>query len=253
MDLNLAGKIALVTGGSQGLGRTVCLTLAAEGMHVAVNYLRHAGEARETAEAIAARHGVRALAVRGDVACAEDVAAMFEETEKQLGPVDVLVNNAGVCPPCLVRDMDEETWRRTLDVNLTGTFMASREMVRRLIARGRPGRVVNVVSQAAFKGSATGKAHYAASKAGVVAFTVSLAQETAAHGIGVNAVAAGMMRTEMTAAALDAHADRYRAVIPLGRVAETAEIAAVIAFLASDRASYMTGATVDVSGGMLMR
>jgi 3-oxoacyl-[acyl-carrier protein] reductase len=129
----------------------------------------------------------------------------------------------------------------------------SRALVRRWIAAGHPGRIVNIVSQAAFNGSDTGKAHYAASKAGIVAFTVSLAREVARHGILVNAVAPGMLLTETTAETLARNAERYRQRILLGRVAEAEEVANVVTFLASDRARYMTGATVDVSGGMLLR
>ena len=137
--------------------------------------------------------------------------------------------------------------------NPTGTFLASREMVRNLKAAGRGGRIVNIASQAAFNGSGTGKSHYAASKAGIVAFTVSLALEVASFGILVNAVAPGMMYTEMVAETLERNEERYKSQIPMGRIGQPEEIANVVAFLSSDRASYMTGATVDVSGGMLMR
>jgi 3-oxoacyl-[acyl-carrier protein] reductase len=138
-------------------------------------------------------------------------------------------------------------------VNMTGTFLCSREFVKRLLDAGRPGRIVNVSSQAAFRGSTTGHAPYDASKGGIISLTVSLAREVAASGIAVNAVAPGMMYTEMTAKTIDANKQKYLDRIPLHRIGDPAEIADVIIFLASDRASYMTGATVDVSAGMLMR
>ena len=253
MDLELESKVALVTGGSRGLGEAVCRRLAAEGVRVAVNYRRSEQEARRLVADLESLHGVDAVAVRGDVTREQDVASVFDEVEARFSGLDILVNNAGICPPSLVKDMSEEAWSRTLSINLTGTFLTSREMVRRLLSRGRPGRILNVVSPAAFKGSASGKSHYAAGKAGVVAFTVSLALEVAAHGILVNAVAPGMMPTEMTAENLAKNAERYRKAIPLGRIAETGEVADVITFLVSGKNSYMTGATVDVSGGLLMR
>lgn len=260
MDLNLRNKVALVTGGSRGLGRAIVLGLAAEGAKVAINYYRDAArgidlgdEAGELAKIAAAAHGVALVAVPGDVAKSADVAEMFQRAEATLGPIDVVVNNAGVWPTAYVKDMDEAEWNATLAVNLTGTFLTCREAVRRWLARGTPGRIVNVVSQAAFHGSTTGHAHYAASKAGVVAFTVSLAREVAPHGICVNAVAPGMMTTEMAREALEKSAAEYLKRIPLGRIADPGEVANVVTFLCSSRASYMTGATVDVTGGMLMR
>ena len=253
MDLNLKDKVALVTGGSRGLGKTICLELAAEGAKVAVNYRQNAELADAVVAEIHSTFGTKALAIEGDVSNEADVAAMFDRVEASFSRVDVLVNNAAVCPTCQVKDMSEDVWRRTLEVNLTGTFLSSREMVRRLLAAGQTGRIVNVSSQAAFRGSTTGHAPYDASKGGMISLTVSLAREVAPQGIAVNAVAPGMMLTEMTAKTLDANKDKYLARIPLGRIAQTKEIAGVVVFLASEAASYMTGATVDVSGGMLMR
>lgn len=253
MELKLKDKVALVTGGSRGLGRGVCLNLAAEGVKIAVNYTRNAAAAEDVVREMAERYGVEAIAIQGDVASSADVARMVQTAEDHFGRIDIVVNNAGVCPVSYIKDMPEEMWRQTLDINLTGTFLVSREIVRRWLEQGRRGRIVNVVSQAAFNGAATGKSHYAATKAGVVAFTVSLAYEVAKAGIAVNAVAPGMLLTEMTVETLRVNAKKYEERIPLGRIAEAEEVANVITFLASEKASYMTGATVDVSGGMLMR
>ncbi|MGO8745545.1 MAG: SDR family NAD(P)-dependent oxidoreductase [Thermoguttaceae bacterium] len=251
--MHLKDKVALVTGGSRGLGRGICLGLAAEGAKVAVNYTRNAEMAEQVVRELQKKDGVQAVAVQGDVANSAEVVRMVSAAEERLGPLDILVNNAGVCPISYIKDMPEEMWRTTIDINLTGTFLMSRDVVRRWLAAGRKGRIVNVVSPAAFNGSATGKSHYAASKAGVVMLTVSLAHEVAKAGIAVNAVAPGMMLTEMTAETLRRAGKKYEDRIPLGRIGEIEEIANVVAFLASERASYMTGATVDVSGGMLMR
>ena len=260
MDLNLRGKVAIVTGGSRGLGKAISQALAAEGARVTINYLRDAArgidlgdEAAELAKVLKAAYAVDALPLPGDVARAVDVARLFDAAESLLGPVDVLVNNAGVWPTDYVKDMSEEAWNATLAVNLTGPFLTCREAVRRWLATGRRGRIVNISSQAAFRGSTTGHAHYAASKGGLITFTVSLAREVAPAGIAVNAVAPGMMVTEMARDALEKQQAEYIERIPLRRIGDPAEVANVVAFLASERASYMTGATVDVSGGMLMR
>ncbi|OHB71114.1 MAG: 3-oxoacyl-ACP reductase [Planctomycetes bacterium RBG_13_63_9] len=253
MDLHLKDNVAVVTGGSRGLGRAICLALAAEGAKVAVNYYRHQARAVELVARIEAEHAVDALPVPADVTHEADVERMFALAEAELGPIDVVVNNAGVWPTAYVKDMSEEEWNATQRVNLTGPFLCCREAVRRWLAARRKGRIVNVSSQAAFRGSTTGHAHYAAAKAGLVALTVSLAREVAAEGIHVNAVAPGMMTTDMARDALAKGQQQYIERIPLRRIADPAEIANVVTFLASDRASYMTGATVDVTGGMLMR
>jgi 3-oxoacyl-[acyl-carrier protein] reductase len=252
MDLHLKGKAALVTGGSHGLGRAICLGLAAEGARVAVNYHRNPEEAERLVREIRATYGVDAVAVAGSVGVGAEVAAMFDGAAKTLGHPDILVNNAAVCPTSFVQDASEEEWAATMQVNLTGTFLACREMVRRLLASGRRGRIVNVSSAAAYLGSSSGRSHYDASKGAVISFSISLARECARHGIAVNAVAPGLMMTGMTAERLEAKRDKYLATIPLRRFGETEEIANVVVFLASDRASYMTGTTVNVSGGLLM-
>jgi 3-oxoacyl-[acyl-carrier protein] reductase len=252
MDLHLKGKVALVTGGSRGLGRAIALALAAEGAGVAVNYRESADKARAVADEIA-KAGGRAVAVRADIAREAEVVAMFDEIEKALGPVEVLVNNAAYCPVVPTTQITAEEWDRALQVNVTGTFLCSREMIRRLLALGRKGRIVNVSSQAAFRGSESGKSAYDASKGAIVAFTVSLAREMAKKGIAVNAVAPGLMYTEMLAPYVDAAPEKFNSRLPIGRLGRPEEVADVVAFLASDRASFMTGATVDVSGGMLMR
>ena len=253
MDLALMDKVVLVTGGSRGLGEAISLALAAEGAKVALNYRKGAEKAEAMAAKIAADHGVDACAIQADVSRESDVLDMFCGAEEKLGPIDVLINNAGVWPTAYVKNMTETDWSQTLAVNLTGPFLTSREATRRWLASGRTGTIVNVSSQAAFRGSTTGHAHYAASKAGLVSFTVSLAREVARQGVRVNAVAAGMMRTDMADEALRKNEHKYIQRIPLGRIADPAEIAGVVVFLASSRSSYITGATVDASGGMLMR
>jgi 3-oxoacyl-[acyl-carrier protein] reductase len=252
MDLHLAGKVALVTGGSRGLGKAICLTLAAEGAKVAVNYAASADKAAAVAAQIVAAGG-GAVAMQADVGVEADVVALFDRIERELGPVDVVINNAAYCPVVPTAEISVEEWDRAFRTNMTGTFLCSREHARRLLAAGRKGRIVNVSSQAAFRGSNSGKSAYDASKGAIVAFTVSLARELAPHGIGVNAVAPGLMYTEMLKPYVDADPAKFAARLPIGRLGRPEEVADVVALLASDRSSFMTGATVDVSGGMLMR
>jgi 3-oxoacyl-[acyl-carrier protein] reductase len=253
MDLDLRDKVALVTGASQGLGKAMSLQLAAEGASVAVNYRRSSEKADATVRQIKEEHDVDAIGIYADIGREKDVVAMFEKTDEHFGRIDILINNAAYCPTCQVADMTEQMWSYTLQVNLTGTFLCSREFVKRLLDRQQPGRIVNISSQAAFRGSTTGHAPYDASKGGIVSFTVSLAREVAEKNIMVNCVAPGLMHTEIMDKALRANMQKYINRVPIRRIGKTEEIARVAVFLAGRGSDYMTGATVDVSGGLAMR
>lgn len=252
MDLGLKDKVVLVTGGYRGLGKAICRSLAGEGAKVGINHRHSPQEAESLIRELEAEFGTQAAALVGDVSQEDAVVSLFDQAEQRLGPVDGLINNAAYCPVDPTVDLSLDEFRRALDVNMTGTFLCSREMVRRLLASGRHGKIVNISSQAAFRGSQSGKTAYDSSKAGIVGFTISLGLEMAKHGINVNCVAPGLMYTEMIAEAVDANPEKYNSRVPLGRMGQTREIADVAVFLCSDRASYMTGATVDVSGGLAM-
>ena len=253
MYLHIKDKVALVTGGSRGLGRAICMGLAAEGVKVAVNYHSSATKAEKVVEEIKTKYKTEVIAVQADVSKSEQVRQIFEQTEEILGPLDILVNNAGTWPTAYITDMSEEQWDTTVDINMKGPFLTCRRAVQRWLETGRTGRIINISSQAAFYGSTTGHAHYAASKAGLVTLTKSLAREVAAKGICVNAVSPGFMATDMSRDEFRKNKKQYLKRIPLGRIAEPEEIANMVVFLASDRAGYVTGATMDVNGGMLMR
>jgi len=258
--MQLTDKVVLVTGGSRGLGKALCLGLAAEGAKVAVNYFRNVAkgidlvdEADAVVAEIAGRHGTEAIAVGGDMASEADILAMLDTVRQKLGPMDVLVNNAAALASGPITQYTQAQWNYVFQVNVTGTFIACREFVRRLLEQGRTGRIVNIASQAAFLGSTSGHLPYDSSKGAVVSMTRALAREVAAKGINVNAVAPGMIRTEMVAGRLAADEDKYLARIPLHRIATVEEISDIVTFLASARASYMAGTTIDATGGMMMR
>jgi len=258
MDLNLYGKIAIVTGASSGLGKSIALMLAEEGAMVAINYLKTADgslDFTDDAEAVMQQifdNGGQAMAVAADMSVEDDIVAMFTEVEEQLGPVDILINNAAYLPKGPITGITQDEWNYTFQVNMTGVFIACRELVKRLLEDGREGKIVNITSLAAFRGSTTGHLPYDASKGAMVSFTRALAREVAKEGINVNAVAPGMIKTEMVARTWEQNKDRYLARMPIGRIAMPDEVASVAVFLASDAASYLAGATIDVTGGMMM-
>lgn len=246
MNYGLTGKRALVTGATDGCGKAIALTLAQEGVSV----ILHGRPGKERIlEENARLCGNGATWLTAELSQEEQVLSLIQ----QAGNLDLLINNAGIWPTAYVQDMTSESFRHTLEVNLIAPFLLSREFCNRCKAENRPGKIVNLVSQAAFHGSTSGHAHYAASKAGLVGFTISLAREVAPFGIHVNAVAPGMMRTPMNKDALAEREDSYLERIPLRRIADPSEVAAAVAFLCSNQSDYITGATLDVSGGMLMR
>lgn len=251
MDLKLKGKKAIITGASRGVGRAIALGLAAEGVDLVLGSTRLEGVEAVAAEA--RELGVAATAIAVDVGDAEDVRHFMESAHRALGQMDILVNDAGIFLQGWCQDIPLKDWQRTLDVNLTGAFLTSQYFAQANLAAGRPGKIININSQAAFHGSTTGHVHYAASKAAMTAMTVSMARELSPQGITVNGVALGIVETDMVRQGIEDRPGYYESRIPIGRVAKPEEIAGIVVFLASAPASYITGATIDATGGMLMR
>lgn len=253
MDLGLNGKVAVVVGGSSNIGRATSIRLAQEGAKVVIGYSSNDKKAAEALAAVQAEGG-EALLVKGDMTTEENVDNLFKSALNAFGRLDILIYSAMLWPTNPVTDIPLSEWQRTLEVNLTGVFLTNRWVTRYWLEHGLTGKILNFSSQAAFKGATTFHAHYAAAKAGVVAFTVSLAREVGAKGIVVNAIAPGMSLVPGPDAIVDEKgAEYYKTRIPIGRIGDPFEVADVAVFLVSERNSYMIGATVDVSGGMLMR
>src|SRR5688572_13903324 len=245
-------KVLVVTGGGRGIGAATALLAAKRGYAVAVNYLKNSEAAERVIEKIA-KGGGKALAVAADVSVEEDVVAMFAETDRMLGRVTGLVNNAGIVDlRSRVEDMSAERIERMLAVNVTGSFLCAREAVKRMSRRngGKGGAIVNVSSVAARLGGPGDYVDYAASKGAIDTFTIGLAKEVGGEGIRVNAVRPGVIRTEIHAASGDpGRVERIGSSTPLLRAGEAEEIARSIVWLLSDEASYISGAILDVSGG----
>ena len=247
--LDLTGKVAIVTGGSRGIGRAVSIMLARQGANVA--FIDRAAclvddHTKGDVEAL----GRRSVCVGGDVTDPASCAETVEETIREFGRVDILVNNAGITRDDLAMRMSDTAWAEVIDTNLTGSFYMARAVLRPMI-RQRSGRIINMSSVSGQMGNA-GQANYSASKAGLIGLTKALAREVASRGITVNAVAPGFVVTELTESLPDNVKDGIKAATPLGRFATPDEIASAVCFLASDEAAYITGQVLGVDGGLAM-
>ncbi|BAL00933.1 3-oxoacyl-[acyl-carrier-protein] reductase [Oscillibacter valericigenes Sjm18-20] len=247
--MNFSGKTAVVTGGSRGLGRAICRKLAAGGANVVFSYAGNTAAAQETVKELEDM-GAEVRAVQGDVADSEAVRTLMDTAVKEFGHIHILVNNAGITRDGLAMMMKEEDFDAVIDTNLKGTFLCMKA-VSRIMLRQKYGRIVNLSSVVGLHGNA-GQVNYAASKAGVIGMTKSLAKELAAKGITVNAVAPGFITTDMTSALPEAARTALLATIPMARLGAAEDVAAAVAFLAGDASAYITGQVLGVDGGMGM-
>ncbi|MFZ5763650.1 MAG: 3-oxoacyl-[acyl-carrier-protein] reductase [Thermodesulfobacteriota bacterium] len=247
--MSLNGKIALVTGGSRGIGRAICLRLAAMGATVVVNYVGNQAAAEETAAAIRQQGGTAEVS-RFNVADTAETEAALKKIMDDHGRIDVLVNNAGITRDGLLMKMKDEQWDEVLNTNLKGAFTCIRA-VSRAMMKQRWGRIVNITSVIGFAGNA-GQVNYAAAKAGMVGLTRSVAKELASRNITVNGVAPGYIVTDMTRDLPAEITEKIKGEIPLGTLGEADDVAAAVAYLASEEARYVTGQFIHVNGGMFM-
>jgi 3-oxoacyl-[acyl-carrier protein] reductase len=246
---DLTGKVALVTGGSRGIGRAVSMALAQQGACVAVNYVSNQDAANEVVGLIE-KAGGKAMALQGDVASTDDAKRIIDGTSKAFDGLHILVNNAGLTQDDLILRMSEDAWDRVMDVDLRGAFLCTKAALRPMV-RQRWGRIINIASVAGLVGNA-GQANYAAAKAGLIGLTKAIAKEVASRTITSNAIAPGLVATEMTADLTEGQQQAVMQLVPLGRSATPEDIAPAVVFLASEEAAYVTGSVLAIDGGLVM-
>lgn len=247
--MTLDGKVALVTGGSRGIGKAIALALASAGADVAINYAGNITAAEEVADEVTAM-GRKAILVQGDVANTVVAMEIVEKVVTELGKIDILINNAGITRDGLLVRMKEEDWDAVLSTNLKGVFNCTKAAVKHMMKQ-RAGKIVNISSVVGVMGNAS-QANYAAAKAGCIGFTKSVAKEVASRGINVNAVAPGFISTDMTQVLPEKVVEGMLTGIPLKRAGEPKDVANAVLFLVSEEAAYITGQTLHVDGGMVM-
>lgn len=245
----LTGKVALITGGSRGIGRAIALTLARQGAAIVVNYQSNAAAAQEVVEQIKTEGG-RAVAIQGDVRETTAAQEMVKTATSEFGRLDILVNNAGITRDMLLPMMKEEDWDLVLDINLKGVFNVTKAALRPMI-RQKSGRIINITSMAGVSGNA-GQANYSAAKAGMIGFTKSIAKEIGSRGITVNAVAPGFIPTDLTASVPAEIIEKATEMSALKRPGSAEDVAAAVAYLASDEAAWVTGQVLAVDGGLVI-
>ncbi|MCM1172190.1 MAG: 3-oxoacyl-[acyl-carrier-protein] reductase [Clostridium sp.] len=247
--MGLENKTAIVTGGSRGIGRAICLALAKAGANVVTCYAHGAEGADETVK-LCGELGVQAMAVQADVAVSEDVTRLIDAVKEKFGSIDILVNNAGITRDNLILKMNEADFDQVIDTNLKGAFLCIKG-VSKLMLKQRAGRIINISSVVGVRGNA-GQVNYSASKAGLIGMTKSVAKELASRGITVNAVAPGFIETDMTAKLPEPVIEETMKSIPMRTIGKGEDVANLVAFLASDEARYITGQIICVDGGMAM-
>ena len=243
------GRVSLITGGSRGIGKAIALQFASQGLRVAVNYISNRDAADEVVKLVEDA-GSSAVTIQGDVTKRADVERIFAETSEALGPVEILVNNAGIISDSLLMRMSDDDWDSVIDLDLRSVFLCTREAIRTML-RSRWGRVINIGSVVGLRGNA-GQANYAAAKAGMVGFTQSIAKEVASRNITVNCVAPGYVETDIVEDLPKELKQSIMDRVPVGRFGFPEEVAGMVGYLASDSASYVTGQAIAVDGGLVI-